>query len=222
MVYLPEGYWIDVTEVTQGQYQAWLATGPSTAGQAASCTWNTTYQPSATCMAPVDQACHLQCSERPQVCVDQCDAKAYCLSVGKRLCGQIGGGSLDFPVWYAHASFDQWYNACSSHGVKDYPYGDTYDAQTCVTGWGDGEGAMPVGSAPGCQAASPYAGPLDLAGNVAEWEDACEIGDLASTPCFVRGGDHRYVDPYQSRCDHDKRVRRDTTDAYTGFRCCKD
>ena len=46
MVLLPLGYCIDSTEVTEGQYQAWLNTNPSTANQPSVCSWNTDFTPS--------------------------------------------------------------------------------------------------------------------------------------------------------------------------------
>jgi sulfatase modifying factor 1 len=48
MVRLPEGYCIDGTEVTRAQYQEWLNTSPSTAGQISDCAWNTTFIPDET------------------------------------------------------------------------------------------------------------------------------------------------------------------------------
>jgi hypothetical protein len=55
-----------------------------------------------------------------QVCVDWCDAHAYCKPVGKRLCGKIGGGP-NLYADYASASSSEWYRACSSGGSFTYP-----------------------------------------------------------------------------------------------------
>ena len=45
MVALPEGFSIDATEVSRCQYQAWLDTLPSTAGQDPWCSFNTDFTP---------------------------------------------------------------------------------------------------------------------------------------------------------------------------------
>ncbi|MBN1605630.1 MAG: hypothetical protein JW940_03315 [Polyangiaceae bacterium] len=73
------------------------------------------------------------CDDHPQVCVDWCDAYAYCKGVGKRLCGEIGGGPTDFGA-YADVNQDPWYNACTSHGARSssgFVYGDDYNPQAC-------------------------------------------------------------------------------------------
>jgi formylglycine-generating enzyme len=91
MVALPEGYSIDSTEVTRGQYQTWLDTNPATQGQIAACTSNADFAPEPSCMSTTHVCQGSDCCDHPQVCVDWCDAYAYCQVVGKRLCGKIGG-----------------------------------------------------------------------------------------------------------------------------------
>ena len=82
----------------------------------------------ATCM---EQAtCRSGCDDHPQVCVEWCDAQAYCLAVGKRLCGKIGGGPNALAD-YDDPTRSAWLNACSNEGTKDYPYGDLYDPTLC-------------------------------------------------------------------------------------------
>ena len=90
--------------------------------------------------------------------MDWCDAFAYCQGVGKRLCGKIGGGSADYSTGWDDATQDQWHNACDSGGADDYPYGSTYQPQTC-NGHDHSSAAVPVGSMSGCQSSVPgYAG----------------------------------------------------------------
>ena len=84
-------YSIDVTEVTQGQYDAWLATNPLLPESAdTNCGWKTSYAVQGT-ISPGKDPDH-----RPVVYVDWCDAYAYCTGVGERLCGAIDGGSADY------------------------------------------------------------------------------------------------------------------------------
>ena len=82
-------YSIDVTEVTMGQYDAWLATNPALpASTDANCGYVASYAEQAsggTLYTGTDAAHH------PVADVDWCDAYAYCKGVGKRLCGAIGG-----------------------------------------------------------------------------------------------------------------------------------
>jgi formylglycine-generating enzyme required for sulfatase activity len=220
MVQMPQGYWIDRTEVTQDQYQAWLATSPPLSVQDQySCSWNLTFAPAQACLntAPI---CYTECGKRPQTCVDWCDADAYCAANGKRLCGDMAGGPVAY-VLYSHPNYSQWYSACTSHGLTTYPYGDGYDAEACVTTWADGQGAMPVGEMIHCQGVTPYNGVFDLSGNVGEWDDSCDFPGFPQDKCHIRGG-RVYQAPEDVRCDSNRIERRDYADALTGFRCCKD
>lgn len=78
---------IDPTEVTRGQYLAFLeAKQSSTAGQPATCSWNNSFVPAANWPPALAQY------EMPVNHVDWCDAVAYCSWSGGRVCGAIGGG----------------------------------------------------------------------------------------------------------------------------------
>ena len=89
------GYCIDSTEVTGAQYAAWLATNPSPASLPYYCSWKSTYNSGT------------GTQDYPVGSVDWCDAYGFCLGVGKRLCGKIGGGAL--PNFYYDApTRSQW------------------------------------------------------------------------------------------------------------------
>lgn len=146
MVRLPEDFCIDKTEVTRGQYQAWLDTSPSTSGQTGACSGNNDFTPSCSWTPGSD-------GNMPVVCVDWCDAKAFCDGAGKRLCGRIGdGGGYPFES-YDDASVSEWHAACTSGGSYDYPYGNDLDTTLCrgadaedVSTWGLGEVGILLGA----------------------------------------------------------------------------
>jgi sulfatase modifying factor 1 len=216
------GYSIDATEVTRCQYHAWLATTPSTNGQVSACTWNDSYEP--ICEWPPGSK-----GDHPVVCVDWCDAYAYCKAVGKRLCGKIGGGSTEYTTGYDDATESQWHNACSSGGMNEYPYGDTYELQTCngtdKTGTGCTSGScttVEVGSLGGCESGvSGYTGVYDLSGNVSEWDDSCNGTSGQSDNCHVRAGSFNDYDLFL-RCDYGSSIGRSNFADSIGFRCCSD
>jgi len=215
------GYWIDATEVTRGQYGAWLATTPATAGQAAVCAWNTTFAANATCMNG-SEVCKTNCTRHPQVCVDWCDAYAYCADLGKRLCGAIGGGTNPRSA-FANPAKSQWYSACASgYSGYLYPYGDTYDPHGC-NGWDHGpEATVATGTIIECQSLeSGYKRVYDLSGNVREWDDCCDDVTGALDICIHRGGAFASSAAYL-RCDSINEGNRSSAQGDVGFRCCAD
>ena len=208
---------IDATEVTRAQYQAWLATNPPTTGQTSLCTWNTSF-------APSDDWPPATNPDNPVAFVNWCDAYAYCAGVGKRLCGAIGGGSMDDKNEGASedATVDQWYAACSSGGANLYVYGNTALTNQCNT---NSNGTLAVGTMIGCQSPDAhYAGIFDLVGNVQEWEDFCAGphvagGSAGNDICTWRGGS--YDGGGNSSCSGNLDIHlRSSTGADTGFRCC--
>jgi len=220
---MPGGYSIDATEVTRSQYEAWFLTNPSTAGQPAACSsWNKTYQPDLACMNSDRVYKGPNSGNHPVVCVDWCDAYAYCKGVGKRLCGKIGGGANDYGD-FTDVSKSQWYAACSSGGKYEFPYGATYDGQACNSSHKELGTTSEVGSLSSCQSsASGYEGVYDLSGNVWEWEDSCNGTNGISDYCRVRGG---AFDLYGNHlgCGNDGRYVRGGSESFlpsAGIRCC--
>ena len=178
-----QNYSIDVTEVTKTQYDLWLATNPALpASTDASCGYVTSYAEQGTGYTGTDAGHH------PVRYVDWCDAYAYCKGVGKRLCGAIGGGSVDYSAGYKDATQSQWYRACSFAGANTYPYGNTYQATYCNgSDYGAGQ-TVAVGSLASCVTpTTDFAGVYDLSGNVDEWEDSCN-GSGQSASCHLHGG----------------------------------
>jgi formylglycine-generating enzyme required for sulfatase activity len=158
------------------------------------------------------------------VCVDWCDAYAYCKAVGKRLCGKIGGGSNAFGA-PADASMSQWYRACSMGGTRPYPYGGMYSDTACVGDAYDGapgyqfDSDMPqeVGTVPTCEGG--YPGVFDLSGNMKEWEDSCESTNGQADKCYRRGGSYK-ENASALTCAAQIPSARSSTTIDLSFRCC--
>jgi sulfatase modifying factor 1 len=151
-------YCMDRREVTQGEYQVFLAKkATDTSGQPEQCAWNQSYQQEY-CQPNDDSLCYQCPADTPAAandaavnCIDFCDALAYCEWAGKRLCGRVGGpkkwGRVDVavtedagpvaPQWDAvqkiAVSTDMEFQyACTQGGKTTYPYGDQYEAGKCI------------------------------------------------------------------------------------------
>lgn len=212
---------IDTTEVRNADYQLFIAAkGTDVTGQAPECAWNATWQPDAKCtFDPGAQP------DYPVVAVDQCDAAGYCKWAGKRLCGKVGGGVVPGTSMSVldDAKTSERTAACTAAGVHKFPYGDTFDAEACNGGEHSGTRAIvSVATTPGC--VGGYPGIFDMAGNVHEWENACDsvtAGDGgANDNCAFRGGS--YHDLVQDSCFTAYSWARSMIDCDIGFRCCGD
>jgi len=168
------------------------------------------------------------CDHHPVVCVDFCDAKAYCSFIGKRLCGLIGGEQVDWNSDLADVTKSQWYRACSSGQGYAYPYGNTPSDANCNGReyWAPTYSytTTEVGKLSTCTSStSGFGGVYDLSGNVREFEDG--VHSVWSSYYYVRGGafsnetnaiqcDDSYTFYATGNLDH--------TANDTGFRCCSD
>lgn len=202
-------YCIDTTEVTVRQYKKFLGEREAdTSGQSAACAWNTDFRPSGDALGQPDDV--------PITFVDWCDAVAFCSWSGKRLCGAIGGGSIEVTD-RANAQRSQWFRACSRNGEQEYPYGSVYDGQRC-NGEDRDAGLLPVASSRGCEGG--YPGTFDLVGNVREWEDACDDNaDPAQRECLARGGGWYDVRGTLA-CENQQLLVVTERNPGLGFRCC--
>lgn len=221
------GYCMDATEVTRSQYDAWANSNPTTSTQPDFCAWNTSFKPDEACMLGAS-GCNAklhngECGDYPRVCVDWCDAYAFCKAVGKRLCGKIGGGTA--PAAEANdAKKNQWYNACSSGGINKYAYADKIQYDAC-NGMNQQAEVVPVGSMSDCASPVPgYAGIYDLTGNVWEWVDGCEKFSTDYTAawdtCNAMGITALAGASGSGQCTGYANTTRGNTDDYLGFRCC--
>jgi sulfatase modifying factor 1 len=220
-----QNYSIDVTEVTKGQYEVWLATNPAlppTTEPTCGYVYSYSEQGGRDIYSGTDSDHH------PVVYVDWCDAYAYCAGVGKRLCGAIGGGSMPWiGIGLANDETQgQWFRACTSGGANTYPYGNTYQATYCdgADYWNNSstEQTVAVGSLTNCvTSASGYSGVYDLSGNVFEWQDSADTAAAigAGATCRFQGGAY-YAASSQVSCDFAYGAVRNGVYPYIGFRCC--
>ena len=204
---------IDATEVTVARFlafrdaQAPFAAFPDCPGKVA--------------LGPnTDGGCHATTdADQPMTCVDWCDAKAYCASVGKRLCGKIGGGPLVRGT-ESNPKIDEWSRACAGPAGSKWPYGGQAVPTACNTQEAAKASPVSVATLPACVGGEPLL--FDMSGNVDEWEDACVPGD-AGVPrtCLVRGGSFKHLTS-ESSCTYVLLVNENAALDDVGIRCCKD
>jgi formylglycine-generating enzyme required for sulfatase activity len=208
-------YCVDAREVTISAYAAFLASGPSVSLFPAACGGKTSFAPA----SPLDMAR----PTNPVTFVDWCQAYGYCASVGRHLCGRIGGGPPLSTAEQLDQVKSEWFNACSKGGTLTYPYGSIYVQGACVDNRTSLNVPHAVGSYPGC--VGGYAGLRDMSGNVQEWEDNC-LPPGAGQPglndsCKARGGGFNDPSTGVTCATMDSTRKRSQADAATGFRCCR-
>ncbi len=184
------GFWIDVTPVTQAEYQRFIQANPKhpvpyrDENWAQSYNWNQRRRTS-----PAGKEQH------PVVLVSWHDAVAYAQWAGKRLLTE-----------------EEWEKTARGTDGRAYPWGNDFDAQNCNTYEGEVGGTTPVGRySP--QGDSPY-GCVDMAGNVWEWT----ASDYSSDYKVLRGGSWGY-DGDLARADYRAVVDPANRDDFIGFRC---
>lgn len=186
---------IDSTEITQAQYDDFLAEGVTASTQAARCAFNSTFTPDNT-DACINTFTPKESPAKPVVCVNWCDVSAYCTWAGKRVC---------------HG--DEWIGACTKNHTQQYPYPGDFNKNNC-NGPDKGIGApVSVGSLATCEGG--YKGLFDMAGNVTELE-----GDCPGDQCNRRGGS--FDSSSAAKCEFLLTGPLGFHTPFVGGRCCAD
>jgi len=201
---------IDITEVTNKQYEDWLGKGPKTEDQNnANCIQkNNEFDNSCDNITPNKNPNH------PVTCIDWCDAVAYCEAVGKRLCGKISGSETSW-LGVNNVAESQWFAACTSGDPSKYtlPCGEGHHNCNCNLHTTDTREAARNNE---CASSS---GVFDLIGNAAEWEACCTV--VSDRVCRIRGGSYDSDDVPSVSCAHEDQMPYMTRSPNIGFRCCK-
>ena len=111
--------YVDEREATEAEY-AQFAAEESVENQTLVCpsSVNPSFAPAASCRVDPNPKADL-----PIVCVDQCDALAFCAWAGKSLCrGGTTPGQGDTSAWF---------EACSGNDTQDYPYAGPHQPGFC-------------------------------------------------------------------------------------------
>lgn len=146
----------------------------------------------------------------PWGAVTYADAAAACARVGKRLCTA--------PEWRA---------ACAGPDGWTYPYGNTYQGESCngvdhdgVPGGADDDVLLQTGALPQC--VSPD-GLFDLSGNLREWTDDLRGTTAMGDPVYViRGGEYQTPWPGLGCAFDQSQAAASVPLPTVGFRCCSD
>ncbi len=217
---------IDSTEVTRGQYEVFLKQLPPAGGFPNFCSFKAwspaSFTPDSGCMAQASVSASGPGSlyKTPVVCVDFCDAFAYCQWAGKTLCGGTTMNPPNAP-WdkLDDVNVNAWTSACTANGAAAYPYGPTYVPGQCND---QVLGREEVGARAKCHSVKPgYDALRDMSGNVAEWTDACHPVSPMDE-CAVRGGDFgASEDALSCVPSNPEYFSRDAVADFIGFRCCE-
>ena len=229
---------MDSTEVTKDQYDAFVASGERPATLRPACDANKDFKSPAECLAITPACTGPGCGKRPQVCIDYCDAEAFCAWSGKTLCGTANGKELTEKDLQSPWT-TVWARACrgltspSDKGTT-FSYGDTFEPETCNAPQRTGTGckAAPdschpteAGSLPNCQSRGAYQGIYDLTSNVGEFLFAVvknsagrDLAQWAPANYLTFSGNDVYGCLYNTGVGGGYAL----TDAneFTGFRCC--
>jgi formylglycine-generating enzyme len=212
-------YCIDMFEVTNAQFFAFLTSGIATVEYL-----QTNRLVPAVCTTDVfgitnaPASYHNAEANAPAASMSWCWAYAYCKSVGKRLCGRLGGGMED-------DSRGEWETACQNGAFNQtYPYGVDYEAGVCNIGT-DADVPTSVHSYPACHGRyAPYDQICDMVGNIAELIDMAS--DLPADASHTAGEYYRgsswHSEPMRPCGYREQTGTIDQRGNELGIRCCAD
>ncbi len=203
-------FWIDTTEVTEGQFAEYLKTNPAPSDDPL-------------CSGPADvvDACKRATSSDgggidpllPKTCVDWCGARDFCKWAKKELCEDdlraIGEQQL--------IAASDFFAACTQVGENPTPFGDDCGSEICNV---NGTGPLPAGGITSCftLGADEQTKVYDLIGNVSEWTVWC-FAQKQDTECAVRGSYFMSGRTHKC-CEQLSQMNRRKTSNTVGFRCC--
>lgn len=235
MIYVPHPEYpfsMDAHEVTGREYLMFLAAKQESNDKSSKhCSWNESFVPAVGSFEAFTERCTTEFNwddwqvnypERPVVCVDFCDAEAYCEWVGKTLCGPVRPETEPSLV-VDDAELGRFFQACSEFGTRNYAYGEDFDPLACNTKDAEGGNILQdVGAYSTCE--GPFPGLFDLSGNVAEWILACSTEDplAEDRACLIGNAAFWIDDADQLACSAFFRATRTGTSNSIGFRCCRD
>jgi hypothetical protein len=124
----------------------------------------------------------------------------------------------------------QWFNACSQGGKTTYSYGDTFEEGTCA----ENATSLAPGQDPATAVSTtredttcrgtdaPYDQIANLSGNIAEWQDSCEVAGKWRQ-CRVQSfGVYDAPQSDREACSEYGTTLADSVGIDVGFRCCLD
>jgi Sulfatase-modifying factor enzyme 1 len=213
-------YRIDSTEVTNAQYSKFLAAQVDPASQPAYCaSWNTAFSPNQAETGCQDVYDPLNRANYPVVCVNWCDADAYCRWAGKRLCEDFSYDQEPVPEVSRPAL--EWLHACDGYpDTQTFPFGNIYFPGAC-NGADNGTGELLAVGLSSCVGALP--GLYDMSGNAREWNGHCSGTSGSSDLCSTAGGSF-LSDESALECQPTvvSKEARSVATYDLGFRCCAD
>jgi formylglycine-generating enzyme required for sulfatase activity len=204
-------YCIDAYETTNAAYKAFTQAHTATnTTQVSACTGNGSFVPDSACGGGFND---VPSASLPVVCVDWCDATAFCASAGKHLCGRVGGAHNP-QADQDDANASEWFAACAG------PNRAATGGELCNDSQFDPNkpGPKAASSLPDCEA--DIGGLFNVSGNVAEWENSC-AGSGAAALCNLRGGSFQ-DGPFELQCSSANTLARNAASNAVGFRCCAD
>ncbi len=158
-VSLTKGYWIDMTEVTNAAFMAFVDAGGYTNQELWSedgWAWLATKDAS-----HLPLHCNGDVPEQPRMCLTWYEAEAY---------ARWRGGRLPTEA--------EWEFAARGPESSVYPYGDTFDREAANVL--NAVAPKPVGAYP---TGASWVGALDMSGNAMEWvSDWLDVGYYATSP----------------------------------------